>query len=172
MTNNNKDTYDKLLTGGNGDLFSESGFDEMQKVKNYEIGFKLFRTFFWIMYVASMVILFTAVGVESTVFIFIGFGMLALCMIFYLLYATKASAAGVMNPKFAAQSSKKLHLICSIFILIIWLFMLIFGTAEIEIAGMWIVLAVMYIGNYLCSRRNMKVLEKMLAEEVEDNRDT
>lgn len=166
--NNNKDTYDKLLTGGNGDLFSESGFDEMQKAKNYEIGFKLFRTFFWIMYAASMGIVLTAVGFESTVFIFIGFGLLALCMIFYLAYAAKASAAGVMNPKFAAQSSKKSYLICGIAILIMWLIMLVAGTTEIEVAGMWIVLAVMYIGNYLCSRRNMKVLEKMLKENEEE----
>ena len=72
-----KDTYDKLLTGGNGDLFSESGFDEMQKAKNYEIGFKLFRVFFWIMYIASFVVMWTAVAYENTAITIIGLVLIA-----------------------------------------------------------------------------------------------
>ncbi|MCM1329700.1 MAG: hypothetical protein NC253_09705 [Ruminococcus sp.] len=166
---NNKDTYDKLISGTTyGDLFSESGFDEMQKAKNYEIGFKLFRAFFWIMYFVSMGIIATAVGVESTLFAAIGFGVLVLCTAFYLLYAAKASAAGVMNPKFAAQAAKKSYLVSGIIVLTLWLFMLVCGNVQLETAGMWIILSVIYIGNYICSRRNMKVLEKMLKENEEE----
>lgn len=50
----------------------------------------------------------------------------------------------------------------------IWMFMLIFGTAAIEDAALWIALSVMYIGNYLCARRNMKVLEKQISEDTEN----
>lgn len=162
-----KDTYDKLLTGGNGDLFSESGFDEMQKAKNYEIGFKLFRVFFWIMYIASFVVMWAAVAYENTAITIIGLVLIAMCTLFYILYAAKASAAGVLNQKFAETMSKKSTLICGIIILAMWLFRILNGTAAPEFAATWIILAVFYISNYLCSRRNMKVLEKMLKEENE-----
>lgn len=109
--NEKKDTYDKLLTGGNGDLFSDSGFDEMQKAKNYEIGFKLFRAFFWVAYLMSMIIIIASAAFESLFFMITGFSFLALCDAFYLVCAAKAAAAGVMNPKLAKGASKK-H-ICS-----------------------------------------------------------
>lgn len=39
-------------------LFSEKGLDEMQKTKNYEIGFKLFRVLFWFI-VGGALVMFT-----------------------------------------------------------------------------------------------------------------
>lgn len=163
-----KDTYDNLMGSGNADLFSESGFDEMQKAKNYEIGFKLFRVFFWIMYIASFVVMWAAIASENKAITIIGLVLISLCAVFYILYAAKASATGVLNQKFAETMSKKSTLICGILILAIWLFRILDGTAAPEFAGTWIVLAVFYISNYLCSRRNMKVLEKMLKDEEEN----
>ena len=84
--NAQKDTYDKLVTGAGVDLFSEDGFDEMQKVKNYEIGFKLFRIFYLIMFIASMAVMLTACGFENTVFTIIGYALMVLCTLFYFLW--------------------------------------------------------------------------------------
>lgn len=168
MSNNEKkDTYDMLIAGSN-DLFSERGFDEMQKMKNHEIGFKLFRIFFWIMYIASMAIVITAFGLDNTVFTIIGYGLLILCTLFYFLYAAKASSAGVMNRKFAENMSKKSSLSCGISALVLWLLMMIGNGFNIAVAGMWVIMAAVYIGNYLFSSRNMKVLEKMLKDESEE----
>lgn len=162
MNNDNKDTYEKLMGYGQGDLFSEKGFDEMQKIKNYEIGFKLFRAFFWVIYLVSMAIILTASALESLTFILIGLGTMLLCTVFYIIYASKTAAAGVMNPKYANGMSKKSVLFSGIFLLIVWAVMFAGGGQKIEVAGMWINLGVMYIGTYLCARKNMKVLEKML----------
>lgn len=163
--NAQKDTYDKLVTGAGVDLFSEDGFDEMQKVKNYEIGFKLFRIFYLIMFIASMAVMLTACGFENTVFTIIGYALMVLCTLFYFLYAAKTSAAGVMNRRFAESMSKKSTLFSGIGVLVLWLLMITVKKTDLVSAGVWIIMAVMYIGNYLCSRKNMKVLEKMLSED-------
>lgn len=160
-----QDTYDKYISG-NGDLFSESGFDEMQKAKNYEIGFKLFRIFYFVMLTASLSIICVAAGLESLPFQYIGAGLVFLCTAFYLTYAAKTAAAGVMNRRFAETMSKKYVLFYGIVILIVWLFIGIKGDTDLLIS-VWINLGAMYIGNYLCARKNMKVLEKMLKDEDE-----
>lgn len=166
--NEQKDTYDKLITGSGVDLFSEDGFDEMQKMKNHEIGFNLFRIFYWVMYVASMAVMLTAFGLENTVFTIIGCGLTVLCTLFYFLYAAKTSAAGVMNRRFAESMSKKSTLFFGIGVLVLWLLMITVKGTDLVSAGCWLIMAVMYIGNYLCARRNMKAVEKMLKENDEE----
>ena len=120
------------------------------------------------MYIASFVVMWTAVAYENTAITIIGLVLIAMCTLFYILYAAKASAAGVLNQKFAETMSKKSTLICGIIILAMWLFRILDGTDAPEFAATWIILAVFYISNYLCSRRNMKVLEKMLKDEEEN----
>lgn len=162
------DTYDKLIAG-NADLFSESGFDEMQKTKNHEIGFKLFRVFYFVMFAASIAVTCVAVGLESLPFQCIGAGLTFLCTVFYLTYAARTASAGVMNRSFAKTMSRKYVLFGGIFIIIIWLFIgFKDDLPDLAEISMWINLGVMYIGNYICSRRNMKVLEKMLKDNDEE----
>lgn len=163
-----KDIYDNVMGGGNGELFSDISFDEMQKIKNYEIGFKLFRTFFWIMYLVSVAVIFTAYVYANKVFIMIGYGIMILCSVFFLLYAVKSSAAGVMNQKFAERMSKKSTLICGVLIFALWLYKLFNRTDVIDFAEAWVILALVYIGVYFCARRNMKVFEKTLKDESEE----
>ena len=167
IENKGQDTYDKYVAG-NADLFSESGFDEMQKAKNYEIGFKLFRVFYFVMFAASLSIVCVAVALESLPFQCIGAGLAFLCTAFYLTYAAKTAAAGVMNRRFAETMSKKYVLFYGIVILIAWLCVLSKGDSDGALVCIWINLGAMYIGNYLCSRKNMKVLEKMLKEDSEN----
>lgn len=172
MTNKNienkgQDTYDKFIAG-NGDLFSESGFDEMQKAKNYEIGFKLFRVFYFVMFTASLSIVGVAAALESLPFQYIGAGLAFLCTAFYLTYAAKTAAAGVMNRRFSETMSKKYVLFCGIVVIILWLCVVSKGDSDGAVICIWINLGAMYIGNYICARKNMKVLEKMLSEDSEN----
>lgn len=70
-----------------------------------------------------------------------------------------------MNRRFAESMSKKSTLFSGIGVLVLWLLMITVKKTDLVSAGVWIIMAVMYIGNYLCSRKNMKVLEKMLNED-------
>lgn len=169
MNNNaKKDAYDKLMGYGEGELFSINGFDEMQKLKNYEIGFKLFRAFFWIIYIVSMAIVLVGAAFENLLFSLIGLGVLFLCTAFHIIYSSKAAAAGVINPKFAKGMAKKSVLISGIMMLSVWIIMLLICKVQIEVVGIWLNLGCLYIGNYFCARKNMKVLEKMLKDESEE----
>lgn len=169
MNNNEKkDTYDKLLGSGQGELFSESGFDEMQKAKNYEIGFKCFRAFFWIMYIFSMAFMLVASAYENLPITLMGLGAIYLCTAFHIIYASKAAAAGVMNRKYAETMSKKAVLVSGLLMFILWSTMFMVSRLSIEMAGVYINLAIYYVGDHLCARKNMKVLEKMLNEDSEN----
>lgn len=158
------DKYDKLIAG-NGDLFSESGFDEMQKARNYEIGFKIFRMFFWAVYFMVVVVWVVAMALESKLVMAIGIVFMALCDIFYLLYAAKVSSLGVMNLDFAKRMSNRSIMIAYIFMAVIWIINLFLSAAMASAAIMMILLSVLYIGLHICAKRNMKVLEKMMSEE-------
>lgn len=161
-----KDTYDKFFGGGGtGNIFSESGFDEMQKARNYEIGFKIFRVFFWAVYFMAAIVLVAAMALDSKLVLVIGTAFMALCDAFYLLYASKVSSLGVMNIDFAKRMSNKSIMIAYIFMGVIWIINLFLGSAATATAIMMILLSVLYIGMYICAKRNMKVLEKMMSED-------
>lgn len=160
-----KDTYDKFFGGGGNNIFSESGFDEMQKTRNYEIGFKIFRVFFWVMYIMAAIVLVAAMAVESKLVLVIGTAFMAVCDIFYLLYAAKVSSLGVMNIDFAKRMSQRSTLIAYIFIGVVWTINLFLGSATAVTAIVMILMSILYIGLYICAKRNMKVLEKMMNED-------
>lgn len=160
-----KDTYDKFFGGGVNNIFSESGFDEMQKARNYEIGFKIFRVFFWAAYFMAVTVMVSAMAVESTLVLIIGSAFMAVCDFFYLLYAAKVSSLGVMNLDFAKRMSQKSTLIAYIFMGVIWTINLFLGSVVAATLIMMILLSIFYIGLYICAKRNMKVLEKMLKDD-------
>lgn len=161
-----KDTYDKFFGGGGtGNIFSESGFDEMQKARNYEIGFKIFRVFFWAAYFMAAAVMVAAMVLDSKLVLAIGTAFMSVCDIFYLLYAAKVSSLGVMNIDFAKRMSQRSILIAYIFIGVVWTITLFLGSATAVTAIMMILLSVLYIGLYICAKRNMKVIEKMMNED-------
>ncbi|MDE7302092.1 MAG: hypothetical protein K2N60_02090 [Oscillospiraceae bacterium] len=161
-----KDTYDKLFGGGGtGNIFSESGFDEMQKTRNYEIGFKIFRVFFWVAYFMALAVMVVAMVLDSKLVLVIGIAFMSVCDIFYLLYAAKVSSLGVMNLDFAKRMSQRSILIAYIFMGVVWTINLFLGSATAVTAIMMILLSLLYIGLYICAKRNMKVLEKMMNED-------
>lgn len=162
--NNNEKNKDR----GYNDIFSEKGLDEMQLAKKYKIGFKLFRALFWVQYAASIVIVFIAVALENDTFAYIGEGFLTIGTVFYIIYLAKLASEGLMNAKFASMYSHIIWVIIYAVLVLAWLIKLIIKDTDFFSAYMWINLGVMYIGNYLCARKNMKVLEKMLKDENEE----
>ncbi|MDE6762413.1 MAG: hypothetical protein K2N26_07300 [Oscillospiraceae bacterium] len=160
-----RDTYDKFFGGRGNNIFSESGFDEMQKARNYEIGFRIFRVFFWAVYFMATAVMAAAIAVKSTLVLVIGSAFMAVCDLFYLLYAAKVSSLGVMNLDFAKRMSQKSILIVYIFVGVVWIMNLFLGSATAAAAIMMILLSILYIGLYICAKRNMKVLEKMLKDD-------
>lgn len=149
-------------------LFCEKSLDEMQKIKNYEIGFKLFKTFFWVMLVGSLLMFTAGAGTENRTVTAIGIGTLVLCTVFYLIYEAKVSAAGVMNQKYAKYMLTKTQLIVCAFGAFSAMLMIGNGLLGIEFAIVWTDLASLSIGSYICARRNKKILEKMLKDESEE----
>lgn len=164
-----KDTYDKFFGGGGNNIFSESGFDEMQKAMNYEIGFKIFRVFFWAAYFMALAVMVMAMALKSTLVLVIGTAFMAVCDIFYLLYAAKVSSLGVMNIDFAKRMSQRPILIAYIFMGVVWTINLFLNSEMAVTAIMMILLSALYIGLYICAKRNMKVLEKMMSEDNDSN---
>lgn len=163
-----KDTYEKLMGSGEAMLFSDSGFDEMQKAKNYEIGFKLFRAFYWTAFLMSAIFIMIAIAVDNTLFTITGFSFMAVCVVFYLIYAAKASAVGVMNPKLAKAMGKTSMLWSYIGLIAGYTIFLFTDSINRKYLVMGIMLFVMYLGACLFARRNMRVLEKQLKDEEKE----
>ena len=163
MNNNekNKERY------GYNDMLSEKGLDEMQLAQKYKIGFKLFRALFWVQYAAAIAVTFVAIYLENNTFMYIGAGLLSIWTVFYIVYLAKIASAGLMNAKFAS-SLNKMYLIMGILFILMWLINLINKHTDAFTVYVWINFGVMYLGTYFCSRKNMKVLEKMLKDNDEE----
>lgn len=163
---NNNEKNNEYTTVYN-DMFSEKGLDEMQLAQKYKIGFKLFRALFWVQYVAAFAILFIATNLENNTFIYIGAGLLSIETVFYIVYLAKIASAGLMNAKFASSWNHIIYPIILILFMLVWLISLIRNNKDFFSVYLWINLLTMYLGNYFCSRKNMKVLEKMLKDNDE-----
>lgn len=165
MNNNEKN---KEYTAAYNDMFSEKGFDEMQLAKKYKIGFKLFRALFWVQYAAAMAVFCIAGGLENDIFTYIGAGLLTIGTVFYIVYLAKLASEGLMNAKFAGSWANIIWVIIYAVLILAWLIKLIKKDTDIFSAYMWVNLGALYLGNCFCSRKNMKVLEKMLKENDEE----
>lgn len=152
------------------DMFSEKGMDEMQLAKKYKIGFKLFRALFWVQYAAAITIFCIAAALENDVFTYIGAGLLTIGTVFYIVYMAKLASEGLMNAKFAGQWANIICVIICAVLILAWLIRLVRNNTDAFNAYMWINLGAMYLGNCFCSRKNMKVLEKLTKEEESDER--
>lgn len=152
---------------GDGSLFDDSGFDEMQKAKNYEIGFKMFRAFYYVSYPFAITFVNFSKG-ESLLLMITSFLFMGTCLTIPLIYAAKASAAGVMNLKYAGIMSKRSTLVCGAVVALALLYLTFTGGLDISIYIMLIMFSVFFVCFHIFARRNMKVLEKMLKENDEE----
>lgn len=162
--NNNEKNKDK----GYNDIFSEKGLDEMQLAKKYKIGFKLFRALFWVQYAAAIATMLIAAGLENNTFVYIGAGLLTIWTVIYIVYLAKLASEGLIDTKYAGMWSSKLWLIIGIILIIVWLLNLINKNTDPFNVFIGTNLGIMYLGTHFCARKNMKVLEKMLKDESEE----
>ena len=113
----------------------------------------------------SLAVMVAAMALKSTLVLVIGAAFMAVCDVFYLLYAAKVSSLGVMNLDFAKRMSQSSILIAYIFMGVVWTINLFLNSEMAVTAIMMILLSALYIGLYICAKRNMKVLEKMMKED-------
>ncbi|MDE6762415.1 MAG: hypothetical protein K2J73_01895 [Oscillospiraceae bacterium] len=149
------------------DLFDESSLDEMQKAENYRIGFRLFKACYWFMYFFSMYIFVAAVNMENTIFTVCGITAMAAASVFHIIYSALVSAKGVMNIKYAEAMSKPYT--SAVYTICIILFGFVTLTGSHPIAFLMISIPyVMVICDCIFAKRNMRVLEKMLKDDSEE----
>lgn len=164
MTNDESNTAPK---GQNNGLFDESSLDEMQKAENYQIGFKLFQVCFWFMYFFSMLIFVTAIKTDNIIFTVYGIIALAAASMFHIIYSAKVSAKGVMNSKYAEAMSKPYTAVVYTICIILYGFVNLPGNEPIVFLTV-LIPYIMLIFDCIFARRNIKILEKMLKEDNEE----
>lgn len=145
------------------ELLDISALDEMQKLENYKIGFKMFTVslIVWIL-ISFATIGFGAARYNDDV---VMIGEISFCIIalLYILYAVLASSKGVMNMKFAKEYSKP-------GVAVMWITVAITNILLDIIPFMIaLVMVLFYLALYLCAKRNMKVLEKQLKDDEEND---
>lgn len=146
-------------------LFNDEELDEMQKYKNYEIGFKLFRNFLAVVLLASFIIY----EVSSERFVIAVSGALTvLAMVFYLIYAARAAKLGVMNLKFAKGYSKSAVIPMFSFMILLYAVLFVCGYFEtfgIRTCVMWITIFAANIILSVLAKKNMRAVSEQLKED-------
>lgn len=148
-------------------LFNDAKFDEMQKAKNYEIGFRLFRDYHFATYLFAVAFVNFSKG-ESLLMLITSLLFMGACMTAAIMYAAKTSAAGVMNIRYAKFMSKRSVLALGLVGALVFLILAVTGGLDISTNIMLIMVYVYLICLHIFARRNMKVLEKMLSEDSEE----
>lgn len=157
-----------------GGLFNDAEFDEMQKAKNYEIGFRLFRDYHFATLLFAIAFLNFSKGANLlltvTSFLFLG-----TCFAVAIMYAAKTSAAGVMNIKYAKYMSKSSVLALAVVGIVVFSVLAVMcglgitdDIFDISSSIMIIMVFAYMICFHIFARRNMKVLEKTLKDESEE----
>lgn len=152
----------------NEGLFDEKSLDEMQQNENYRIGFRLFKACYWFMYFFSMSAFVFAVNTEDTAFTAYSLVLMAAASVFHIVYSAKVSAKGVMNIKYAEAMAKPYTAVIYTICIILFGMVQLIDSRPIAFA-MICIPYIMLICDCFFARRNMRVLEKSLAEESEEN---
>lgn len=143
-------------------IFDDIELDEMQKNKNYEIGFKLYRNFFYVVIFITYGIFAFSREVIPTV---MSGALFLTALVFFVIHAAKTAKAGVMNIKFAKAYSKEWIMpfwIAMIIICVIFIIFLDSNTRE------FMMLTATLLSNIIVSifaKKNMRVLAEQIKEE-------
>ncbi len=164
----------KTNVSDEGTLFDDSTLDEMQQAENYKIAYKLMQNYWVVSFAASLSAAWWGSEFDNAALTAAGFLACVLALLFRLEYSLSVSKRGVMSPKYAAQMSKKGSLICAIVltgfmgaVCIVSLVCHWSGTTVTLFILSELAVSIM-LTECLCARRNMKVLEKMLKDESEE----
>lgn len=158
--------YDKNAVSGT--IFDEVGYDEMQKSENHEIGFRLFRVMFFVVLVASFILIVICGNANDFWGMAVSLVLLAVVFVFYIIYAYMTAKKGIMNPKFAKDWSAKW--IIPAYIILEAAAITRFFRSEHELIDFaliiqWQMIIISCISISLCARKNNRVVKKQLEEE-------
>lgn len=160
--------YDKNIASGT--IFDEIGYDEMQKAENHEIGFRLFRIMFFVVFAFSFMLTLVCAYSENVPGAIISFTLFAVIYGFYILYAYMTAKKGIMNPKSAKSWSSK-WVIPFFFILeLFWIHTIFFSEMDMYDTIMYSDCLIIITGCLLlslCALKNNKVLDDQNKEEEE-----
>lgn len=149
--------------------------DEMLRYKNYELGYKIFTRYFSAVYSMSALAAGAGGVIGNIPLAAAGIFLTAFTAVVRIIYAAKAASQGIMNPTFAERIVKgfgKSYLILQICLVLILAAFLISGVdsnkQRISVGCVAIIANVTSISEYFFAKKNMKVLEKMLDEDSEN----
>lgn len=152
------------------DLFLENNMDEMLRYKNYELGYKIFRNYFTAVYVISILIAFAGGLLKNITLAAAGIFLTLFTAVFRIFYAAKAASQGIMNPTYVSRMTGLgkiwIYYLVSAVAYAIYAFASGRHYASIYIIAI-ITLATSVLEFYF-AKKNMKVLEKMLSEDSEN----
>ena len=173
MADNNCNEVD--FTSEKTDLFLENNMDEMLRYKNYELGYKIFTRYFSAVY--SMSALAAGIGglIGNIPLAAAGILFTAFTAVVRMIYAAKAASQGIMHPTFAERIVKgfgKSYLVlqfCFVLMMTAGMISAIESSkSHMPIFIVGLIAAVTSISEYFFAKKNMKVLEKMLKEDSEN----
>ena len=155
------------------DLFLENNMDEMLRYKNYELGYKVFRNYFTAVYVISILIAFAGGLLKNIPLAAAGILLTLFTAIFRIFYAAKAASRGIMNPTYVSSMTTTGFGKISICYLIsaVVLTICAFASGRLSYAVFYIITIITSaesVLEYYFAKKNMKVLEKMLSEDSEN----
>lgn len=157
------------------DLLNDNGLDEMQKSYAYQMAFKCFKALYWSVFAMSMIMLVIATAIEeSVIFAIIAIVTELVASIVYVVFGSKASKVGALNPKFAkamGNPSSILGYILLTLVYFVWfafdfmkegeLYYIFCGIYMLIFAGTFIILG-------FIAKKNNKVLKKQLEDDEEE----
>lgn len=169
--NRNEEEFPREKT----DLFLENNMDEMLRCKNYELGYKIFTRYFFAVYAISIIAASVGGFLRNTTLAAAGIFLMAFTAVVRIVYAAQAASQGIMNPTYVSKLVKdfgKSYIVlqcCYMTMMLAGIMSAIENgrpTIPLCIAGL--IAGVTAISEYYFAKKNMKVLEKMLSEDSEN----
>ena len=169
----NKNTKEFLI--GNSHIFDNTHLDERQKADAYRITFKLFIALIYTMLILSMSVVFFTIGTPNTALPIAGTVVMIITQLFIVLYAAMTSAKGAMNLEFARKTSSPAYAVSLIALAVVLFLISLDGKDQRSRVNdiLYLIYMFVYVVENLLlfyySRRNMKVLEKQLKDDEEND---
>lgn len=171
MDRDKDNIYNSESELNSGAILDDFGFDERQKIENYEIGFRLFRILIIVAMIFSYIVNIWCSMAENLIGTVLSIVMFAVFYGFYVIYAYLTAKKGVMNPKFARNLNKKYSYVglAAVFCAaVIFLVLEIRSGERLYDIVRWILLLILIAESWLinlCARKNNRILAEQFKED-------
>ena len=153
----------------NSTVFDETGYDEMQKAANHEIGYKIFSVMFYAVLIIAITLIIWCSGHNDIGGMILAYILLTVVYGCYIVYMYMTAKKGIMNPKFAKRWS---HIGLEGF----FAMMMVLSSSNLLVSlenkpaenAFWLMCVIISLGGMLiclCAQKNNKVLKEQLKEE-------